>query len=322
MTKKLLSLVLTVSLLLFAMVPASLAKNNNKVKENYSEKNQSSNMDNTRYPNTETYRERHGQPQNNKPEKDTVSEDVYGSKNKGQHKGIANALLHVKNPLARTVLQAILDGESVSQAVYDFKNGLDSEIDPADIDTLTGEVNSLLEEDTSGDKLEKANTYKYMAQIQMRVGKNTQALKYMEKSVLNNPSDEETFNELSGLRAKLNDLSVKVYINGQCPNFDVPPRIQDGRTLVPVRFIAEGLDTTVSYDEATGTVTIDGSQLKIQMKINSRIALVNGREVELDVPATVENGRTMVPIRFIGEGFKCKVKYYGDSNLVSVTNQV
>ncbi|KJS66001.1 MAG: hypothetical protein JL50_13680 [Peptococcaceae bacterium BICA1-7] len=115
------------------------------------------------------------------------------------------------------------------------------------------------------------------------------------------------------------DTKVKVYVNGQTPIFDVAPRIVEGRTLVPVRFIAEALNANVTYDQDTETVNIQG-QANIRMKIKSRIALVNGQEVELDVPAEIENGRTMVPLRFISEGFKCKVDFYGQSNLVSITD--
>jgi hypothetical protein len=37
---------------------------------------------------------------------------------------------------------------------------------------------------------------------------------------------------------------------------DVPPKIINGRTMVPVAFIAENLGCTVEWDEATKTVSI------------------------------------------------------------------
>ena len=46
---------------------------------------------------------------------------------------------------------------------------------------------------------------------------------------------------------------------------------------------------------------------KIKVQINSSIMLAGGKAVELDCPAKIIEGRTMVPIRAISESFKKKV---------------
>ena len=51
--------------------------------------------------------------------------------------------------------------------------------------------------------------------------------------------------------------------------------------------------------------------IEIKLKIGSKIALVNGKVVELDVEPKIENGRTLVPIRFISEALGCKVDWDG-----------
>lgn len=48
---------------------------------------------------------------------------------------------------------------------------------------------------------------------------------------------------------------VKVIYNGMHMNFDVPPQVINGRTMMPVRF-AEVLGAKVSWDDSTSTVTI------------------------------------------------------------------
>jgi N-acetylmuramoyl-L-alanine amidase len=45
-------------------------------------------------------------------------------------------------------------------------------------------------------------------------------------------------------------------VDGRTVKLDVPPTIKSGRTLVPLRFVAERLGLTVSWDDATRTVTI------------------------------------------------------------------
>lgn len=250
-------------------------------------------------------------------------EDAKGGKKEqkfknGRHKGVTNALTHVKNPRARAVLQAILEGRSVSEAVYRYKMDMDMDIDPDEVQTVANEVYGGLTGDNRLGSREKAVTFKYMAQIHIKAGQISEALKYMEYSAQNDPGDDETFKELDRIHAGKRNMSVKVYINGKNTDFDVLPKIVEGRTLVPVRFIAEGLNANISYNGDTGTVSIQDPHMSISMKINSKTALVNGREVRLDVPAIIENGRTIVPLRFISENFRCKVKFYGESNLVTV----
>jgi len=47
-----------------------------------------------------------------------------------------------------------------------------------------------------------------------------------------------------------------ISVNGEDITLDVPPRLIDGRTLVPVRAVAEGLNAYVSWEEETQTVYI------------------------------------------------------------------
>lgn len=307
MFKKVLSVMLASGLALSLFVPASLARPDDKEKGKLPAEvlQLQANQDNVL-------------AQDDPENEESVAEDVYGG-GKGKHKGIPNALMNVKNPLARAVLQSILDGRSVSEAVYQFRNGMDSVVDPEDVDIVSDQIEKELLSSSDGSN-EKARTYKYMAQIKIKAGKTNEAKKYMELSALNNPADDETFKELDSIFAKINDKSVKVYINGRTPSMDVPPRIEEGRTLVPVRFIAEGLGAQITYDGETGTVMVEGPQISIEMKIDSKNVLINGQSVELDVPATIESGRTMVPLRFISEGFKSKVNFYGQSNIVSVNS--
>ena len=302
MSKKFISL-LMVTCLLFLTVPAAVATPNEKNEPGWQQNNNQDRPDE--------------QLQENE-EEETVTGSVYGKINKGKHLGIPNALLHVKNPRARAVLQAVLDGKSVSEAVYTFKNDVDSGIEPEDVEIVTNEIDAKLTGDNSTDNQTIAITYKLMAQIHVKKGKMSEAVRFMERSIIKNPADDDTFRELDRIHAKQNNMSVKVYVNGKAPKFDVPPRIVNGRTMVPVRFVAEGLNANVDYNAETDTVTVTGPGILVEMKINSTTAVVNGEEVQLDVPATIDSGRTMVPLRFISEGFKCKVNFYGESNLVSV----
>ncbi|GEM_PF-2067736 len=102
--------------------------------------------------------------------------------------------------------------------------------------------------------------------------------------------------------------------------FTMPP----GRTMVPLRFIAETFGATVDWDPKTEGIHIelkksDGQLIVIDMQLGNKIAYVNGNPVVLDVaPFTVEpQGRTVVPIRFIAETFGAQVDW--DEALQKVT---
>jgi hypothetical protein len=114
--------------------------------------------------------------------------------------------------------------------------------------------------------------------------------------------------------------AVSVRLNDRELVFDVPPMIEDGRTLVPLRAIFEGLGVTVDWDSSTRTVTATRDSRVVKVVINSRIALVDGKVVSLDVPAKIVDGRTLVPLRFVSESFGALVTWDGDTRTVFIHN--
>lgn len=102
---------------------------------------------------------------------------------------------------------------------------------------------------------------------------------------------------------------IQVFINGKKVAFDTMPVIQNNRTLVPVRAIFEGLGAEVKWNGATNTVSSTKGSQSLSLVIGSTNAVVDGKNVQLDVPASIMNSRTMVPLRFIGEAYGNKVDY-------------
>jgi hypothetical protein len=91
------------------------------------------------------------------------------------------------------------------------------------------------------------------------------------------------------------------------------PFIQQDRTLVPFRFIGEELKAKVGYQvdnkKTVKYVTYELGNTKIKLTIGSIKALVNGKEVNLEVPAQIIKGSTIVPLRFVTEGLGCSVQW-------------
>lgn len=96
------------------------------------------------------------------------------------------------------------------------------------------------------------------------------------------------------------------------------PIIIDGRTLVPIRAIIESFGGAVNWNGNAQEVALTMSDDTIKLTINSNIAYLNDNKQSLDVAPTIINERTMLPIRFIAEGFNLGVAWDSDSQTVSI----
>ncbi|MFH5780579.1 copper amine oxidase N-terminal domain-containing protein [Heyndrickxia oleronia] len=74
-------------------------------------------------------------------------------------------------------------------------------------------------------------------------------------------------------------------------------KIENGRTLVPIRAISQSFGSTVDWHQATKTVTIKNGKDKTVLTVNSKKINVNGKSVTIDVPVRLSNGTTYVPLR-------------------------
>ena len=100
-----------------------------------------------------------------------------------------------------------------------------------------------------------------------------------------------------------------------------PPVEQNGHLLVPLRGVLEKLGAYVDYNAATQTVVAFGNGTRIILPLGKTQATVNGSYVTLDVPATVINGSTMVPLRFVAESLGADVTFDVTTNTVAITTR-
>ena len=114
------------------------------------------------------------------------------------------------------------------------------------------------------------------------------------------------------VQAQAPDIPIRVMLDGEYLEFDVPPQMTNSRVLVPVRFIFEALGAEVSWDYTTNTVTAEtvGGDI-IALVLDSTTLTINGVEREMDVPAKLVNNRTLAPVRFIAEALGRTVDWDG-----------
>jgi len=116
---------------------------------------------------------------------------------------------------------------------------------------------------------------------------------------------------------------VSMTLDGNLITFtDQQPFIDSvtGRTMIPLRAVAENLGAQVSWDgKDTATITKNG--LTITMKVGSNCSVVNGVEKYLDAPAVICEDRTFVPVRFISEAMNTNVTWDQSNYCIEITTK-
>ena len=115
---------------------------------------------------------------------------------------------------------------------------------------------------------------------------------------------------------------IRVLVGGEELLTDVPAMIHDGRKLLPVRAVFEEIGAKVSYDATTRKVTAVKEDRAVELTIDSDIMTINGEEKILDVPAMIQDGRTLVPLRACAEAFDLDVEWNDKTRTAKVKKAV
>lgn len=115
---------------------------------------------------------------------------------------------------------------------------------------------------------------------------------------------------------------IRIKVDGEQVQLEVPPFIQDGRTMVPLRAIAEMLDIEIDWDEEERSITyINHEGLHFTLVIGHEYVMISRQVifeevaasdenlVLLDAPPMIVGDRTFVPLRFIAESLGIEVDF-------------
>jgi hypothetical protein len=166
--------------------------------------------------------------------------------------------------------------------------------------------------------IEKDAALSELADILDQKGSVTEAVYVGKEAILANIKNMDSYKKLGKFYEKLGKTGVKLYVNGTEPTFEVAPMISNGSTLVPFRAISESLQAKVTWNEEERSVTVVRNTVTVKLLIDSKIAYVNGVEKTLEVPATIVEGSTVVPARFISEALNAIVNWDAESKSVVI----
>lgn len=124
-------------------------------------------------------------------------------------------------------------------------------------------------------------------------------------------------------KQKLIQLSIAkptIIIDNAEYALDAPPLIQQGRTLVPIRRIAEEMEALVSWEPIDQKVTLTRYDKVIELWIGRPRCKVNGFEKNLpsDVAPLIHQQRTYLPLRFVAEELDGTVEWIADTQTIKI----
>ena len=107
------------------------------------------------------------------------------------------------------------------------------------------------------------------------------------------------------------ELPLRIVVNGDRLYFpDAQPFIDsNGRTQTPARFIGEELGATVSWDGNAQKATFVKGSKKLVLYIGKKEYELDGKTLQMDTVALLQEGRTFVPARYVAEAFGATVRW-------------
>lgn len=123
----------------------------------------------------------------------------------------------------------------------------------------------------------------------------------------------------NGKNHAYNAKEIVVQIDGKkmTPK-DMPAVAIDGRTMLPMRQIAQELGCEVTWNEAAQQVYVVNDDYTLVFEINKTTGVKNGKEFTMDVPPMIINDRTMLPVRALATALDLNITWDDPSRTVSI----
>lgn len=121
-----------------------------------------------------------------------------------------------------------------------------------------------------------------------------------------------------GKKVRLQVNSTKAYINDTETTMTVPPSLVGNNTMVPLRFIGEVLEASVDWDAQEKKVTYTLGSKQVICWIGRKEAIVDGKTMVMTASPVIVSGKTLVPLRFIGEALGATVEWVAESKTILI----
>ena len=96
------------------------------------------------------------------------------------------------------------------------------------------------------------------------------------------------------------------------------PVIIDDRAMLPIRAVMDALGGETVWDCVEEKISLSLDRVLTELEIGRSIAYINGAECPLDAAPCIIHDRTMLPVRFIAEGFNLGIAWNNDTKTVTI----
>lgn len=119
------------------------------------------------------------------------------------------------------------------------------------------------------------------------------------------------------------DPGIKLVLNGVRTEPTAAVYIDNnGRTMVPLRFIMENMGAGVDWRAAEKGIVVTRGATMLKMWIGSTRAYVDEQEIILDTTPVIKGNFTMVPVRFVSQAFGGQIGWDAGSRTVGIRLEV
>jgi hypothetical protein len=92
--------------------------------------------------------------------------------------------------------------------------------------------------------------------------------------------------------------------------FGTAPLIKNGRTFLPIRAVISEIGGDIEWEGSENKITLHYDGKTVELWIGQTKARINGTETAVPAaPFISDTGRTMIPLRFVGESLGCDVSW-------------
>lgn len=117
--------------------------------------------------------------------------------------------------------------------------------------------------------------------------------------------------------------STTVLLYGEMKELLLAPKVVAGRTYLPLRFVGEEiLEAKVDWNQETRQITVEKEGKEVILSTTEPKAWINGEEIIVDAMPIVENGTTLLPVRFMSEQFELLINYVEATRTIEIEKPV
>lgn len=120
--------------------------------------------------------------------------------------------------------------------------------------------------------------------------------------------------------------SDKAYVDGSVITLDAAPYINQSRTMIPLRAVADifgefGGNINVSWNSADKKAIVICNSREVVFTIGNNEYTIDGKKMSMSGgTAEIKNGRICVPVRVLSEALELKTNWDSATGTITITN--